>query len=284
MMNTNTNTNIDIHEIERTETHLKTTIEHNSSSLDALEQNVTDNSKKSKELFKNLQRMQECYESTYTNLTKEEVQKVVDTIDNLELNNAKTSAELVELCEIIRKYLTNIKEVHSDKTVYKQNIQSVLNLMYDKVKAICGFEFDEDVQIGSLYTYQLDHINQIQESLRREAEEKNCCDDIKKVKRIVTEYYSVICKELSRYTEELKSMNRNSKDYSGVLNKVYEYQLLYKRLLLYIKQYKTINREQVISCEHKDATAKDLEEYLDSVEKYLTHRVTHIYKFLMDAK
>ena len=104
------------------------------------------------------------------------------------------------------------------------------------------------------------------------------------MKRIVTEYYSVICKELAKYTEQLTRMNKQSKDYTRVLNKVDEYKLLYKRLLLYIKHYKMINREQVISCENQDANYKHLYAYLESVEKYLQHRVLSMYTFLKNAR
>jgi len=275
---------IDITEVDikRKETFISETVESNSINLDQLEQNINENSLRSKKLFENLKALQECHENTYTNLTKTEVEHVIENIEQLKVDNQAQSDTLHELCDIIRKYLTNIKEIHTDKVLYKQNMQHILHLMYEKVKMICNFDFDES-EIGALYKYQMDHVHEIRKSIEIDQND-TCCDDIKNVKKIVSQYYQLICNELDKYTKELSTLRKGSKNYSVVLDKINEFQQLYRRLILYIKQYKTINREKVVACENKEANLEHLYAYLDNVETYMSVRVKSIYNFINNAK
>lgn len=245
------------------------------STLEKLEKNIKDNSENSKKLFERLKRLQDCYKYTISNLTKKETQRVAENIKKNDVSKTE------EICDTLLKYLKNIQDIPKTKEDSQNNIKHVVSLMKDKVDEIVKTE-PEDEPIGSLHTFQLEHIAKLKDSLDRDMR-NDCCNEIQRVKDIVTSYYERICIELEKYTEEIKKLNKNSKNYTKVLNKIYEYRSLYKRLVLYIKHYKMVNREEIIACEKK-GNMTDVEKYLDEVEKYLKYRISIVHKFIQSVK
>lgn len=248
--------------------------------LNDLEQRIVENHEKSKQLFENISKLQDCYDVTYTKLTKEELAFLQNKMSSFK---DCRNEELEQLCALIRKYLESIVEIEDNKTIHKQNIQHMLNTMYEKVKEICEFNDEHEQTIGNLYVTQLDEMDVLRKKLKGDIE-LDCCKEIRKVKKLIMQYYNVITQQLDKYANLLSTMNKNSKNYSYVMNKIYEYRLLYKRLMLYIKHYKVINKESIIACENSEANITHLFRYLEDVESYLQIRINAIAHFLMTAK
>ena len=264
-------------------THTKTSIEHNIDSLFGLEQNVQNNNMRAKEMFLKLKQLQECYEHTYSNLTKEEVDLLTRKLEEMNgkynMYNMK-STELSDLCRIIRKYIDSIKEIHDNKIVYKHNIQHTLNQMYAKVQDICDIDKNA-VTVGTMYNLQLDNMKQLRSKLIQDYEtDSHCCEDIKKIHKLIKQYHSVICKRLNAYTTQLKTLHKNSKNYSKTLEKVAEYRILYGRLITYTKHYKIIIKERDIACKNKEANISHVKDVLVEIETNLKRRVRVMNTFL----
>jgi len=256
-------------------------IENMDIDISNLEVKMKESSMKAKKLFTNIQKLKSCCEYSYTGISDEELNYIISRIEDMNKNYKLKTEELTQLFCIIRKYMENIRQTGHKKEIYKKNIKNVLQLLKQNINTIQNYKVKKESQsIGHLFNYQIDHIRQLKKDIQNDYETDKNCKEIRQVKKLIEQYYQVICERLDYYTNELRNTNDKSKDYSSILNKVYEYKLLYKRLILYIKHYKIINKETMTACENKNANLEDLYQFLKGLEQCLKLRNDHIYTFI----
>lgn len=248
-----------------------------------LEESMKISSMKAKKLFTNIKQLKSCCEYSYTGIEDEELDYIIQRLSEINSNYSLKVDELRRLFDIIRKYMHNIQKTTHKKEIYKANIKNVLDLMKENVNDIKTFE-PEEVEIGHLYNYEIDQIRELKKEIQRDYQNDINCKEVRQVRKLIEKYYKVICERLDYYTNELRKTNDKSKDYSNILNKVYEYRLLYKKLILYIKHYKIVNKECIIACESKGANLTHLYDFLDKLERCLRERIEYTYKFIENAK
>jgi len=256
--------------------------------ISRLETSLRESSTKAKKLFMNIKKLKSCHEYSYTGISDEDLDYIIDRMQSMNQNYRLKIQELSKLFSIIRKYMESTKHTNYKKDIYKANIKNVLDLLKTNITTIKNYESNKsDIKtqsIGHLYNYQIDQIHQLKKDIQQDYENDKDCKEIRQVRTLIEQYYQVICEKLDYYTKELRKTNETSKDYSEILNKVYEYRLLYKRLILYIKHYKIINKEKIIMCQDGSGNLTHLYKYLDKLEKCLEYRIQNIYNFIETAK
>lgn len=252
--------------------------------IQRLEVNLKESSTKARELFTKIRKLKSCCKYSYTGISDNELDYIIEHLKKVRNDYRMTREELTKMCSVIRKYLENIKKTSYKKDVYKANIKNILELLKKNVTSIHKYKSESSESIGHLYNYQMDHIYQLKKDLQQDYENDKNCKEIRQVKTLIEKYYQVICEKLDYYTKELKKTGEHSTDHSKLLNKVYEYRLLYKRLILYIKHYKIVNKEKIVMCDDKSANLKDLYTFTEKTEEYLDYRIRHIYSFIQNAK
>ena len=152
---------------------------------------VRENSIKAQNLFERLQKLQECEEYSYTNISQDEIETIVRNIKKVKENHKLNNDEVIQTCSTIHKYLDSINETNMNKDVYKKNIEHTIELLHQKVNDICNTDMSKEKKVGQLYNYQLDHMRQIKKDIQDDYN-NNCCDDITQIKNIIKEYYQRI--------------------------------------------------------------------------------------------
>lgn len=249
-----------------------------------LETSMRESSIKARKLFMNIKNLKACSEYSYTGISDTELDYIIEQMSNMNQKHRLKTEELTKTFSIIRRYMKNTEETSYKKDVYKANIKNILELLKKNVTHIQNYKIEEGNDIGHLYNYQIDHMRQLKQDIQRDYSNNKDCKEIRHVRILIEKYYKVICERIDYYTNELKRTNEKSSDHSDIMNKIYEYRLLYKRLILYIKHYKIINKEKLIICENKSENLDHLYQFLDKLEKCLKYKIDHIYNFIQNAK
>ena len=249
-----------------------------------LEEKLYKSSIKAQNLFENLQKLQNDIKYSYIGISKEELDYVINNLSNIRNKYKMKTQELSKLFIIISKYISNIKNTETKKTVYKSNIENIMNILKKKTNIIKNYEIKDKRKVGHLYNYQLDYISNLKGQINKDIGEIKKCKEMKRIREIIEEYYRVICIRIDYYTKQLHQLNTNSPDYTEIFNKLSEYRLLYQKLLLYIKHYKIIYKEQIMSCQNVEGNLTHIYEFLERIELCIEYRTNKIYEFIINSK
>lgn len=254
------------------------------SAITELSSIVRKNNHLAKDIFKSVLEVQGCMENTYNSLTQRELVTLHEFIEpNPTPFDPSRQYHLGSMCSTLSKYLENIDVMKETKGGYKKEIMDLVRRMYIQVEHIVNQDQDNDLNriqkpksgsdTGSgtgmgMHHIQLDDIVQLRKSISEEYSSSSC-RGIKEINRAIKQYYKIIMDKLDTYIKLIKTKTINSPDFTKIIYQIRVYRILYHRLLLFVKHYKRIRKELLITCGEDEKNRRYLVQCLSNMENVM---------------
>jgi hypothetical protein len=239
-------------------------------SLSGLSSIIQKNNQLAKDIFKKIVSAQECVEHMYTTMTQKEMLFIRDNIDPSPTPfDPDRSYHLGHMCSVLSKYINNINLMKKTKISYKKGITDMINKMYMQIEHIVN-----EGQVGykpigdGMYQIQLDDITELKRSISDEYSPESC-KGIRYIYDTMKRYHSIITDKLDTYTTLIKTKTIDSPDFTKVLYQIRVYRILYIKLLLFVKHYKHVRKELMITCGEDEKNKRYLLQCLTNMETVL---------------
>ena len=233
---------------------------------------IKENNHLAKDLFQSIIDAQACVTHTYNSLTQKDLLYIRDSIEPAPTPfDPNRTYHLGHMCGLLSKYLTNIDGMKLTKGVYKEKIMDMVRKMFVHVEHIATYKYDIGLtpkKQNGMYHVHLEDITELRELMQVEYSSRSC-KDIKEIDKSVRQYHKLILDKLDEYTELIQTRTVDSPDFTKIIYQIRVYRILYHKLLLFVKHYRQIRKELLITCGEDEKNRKYLVNCLSNMEDVL---------------
>lgn len=233
---------------------------------------IKENNHLAKDIFQMVIDAHACVSHTYNSLTQKEMFYIRDSIEPTPTPfDPHRTYHLGHMCELLSKYLNSIDGMKHTKDVYKEKIMGMVKKMFVQMEHIANYKYDTGlVSQGQNWVHHihLDDIVELRTLLEVEYSSRPC-KDIKEIDRSVRQYHKIILDKLNKYIELIQTRTSDSPDFTKIIYQIRVYRILYHNLLLFVKHYRQIRKELLITCGKDEKNRKYLVKCLSNMEDVL---------------